>query len=257
MIVLNIILIIISSLIALFLLYVGFLFVCWLFVNPKKLYDKNSKFYRKVLNDNTAFWLWFLRVKVHVSGLEKLPKNTKKIVFVSNHRSNYDPVVTWLALKNWQPAFISKQSNFKIPFFGRFIRKCCFMPINRTSPKEAIKTVNHASKLLNLGEVSIGVYPEGTRNKTKDKTLLPFHNGVFKIAQRGDASLAIVCVRGTENIHKRVIFRKTDVYVDVLDLLDADKIKNSSTEILGKYVQEKLTERLENKNLEKELEKTA
>ena len=103
-------------------------------------------------------------------------------MFVGNHRSNFDPIIEWLVLKPWDIAFISKGENFKIPFFGRIIRKCCFMPIDRENPRKALRTINKASDLLQSGEVSIGVYPEGTRSKTGE--LLPFHDGVFHIAKK-------------------------------------------------------------------------
>jgi len=174
-----------------------------------------------------------LRIRVHVSGIEKIPKDTK-VLFVSNHRSNFDPIITWYILKKWKIAFISKPSNFKIPFFGRIIRKCCFMPIDRENPRNAIVTINKAAKLLKKQEVSIGIYPEGTRSKNGQ--LLPFHNGVFKIAQKAEAAIVVLCVTGTEKISKRTPFRRTDVYLDVLEVFSAQGIKETKTEMIGTAV---------------------
>ena len=99
-----------------------------------------------MLDSATAAAIKLLRIHVHVSGMEKIPKDTK-VLFVSNHRSIFDPIITWYALKKWKIAFVSKPSNFKIPFFGRIIRKCCFMPIDRENPRNAIVTINKAAKL--------------------------------------------------------------------------------------------------------------
>lgn len=126
-------------------------------------------------------------------------------MFVGNHRSNFDPIIEWLVLKPWDIAFISKGENFKIPFFGRIIRKCCFMPIDRENPRKALRTINKASDLLQSGEVSIGVYPEGTRSKTGE--LLPFHDGVFHIAKKAGTPIVVMSIRGTEQIHKNVLRR--------------------------------------------------
>lgn len=174
-----------------------------------------------------------LRIRVHVSGIEKIPKDTK-VLFVSNHRSNFDPIITWYILKKWKIAFVSKPSNFKIPFFGRIIRKCCFMPIDRENPRNAIVTINKAAKLLKKQEVSIGIYPEGTRSKNGQ--LLPFHNGVFKIAQKAEAAMVVLCVTGTEKISKQTPFRRTDVYLDVLEVFSAQGIKETKTEMIGTAV---------------------
>lgn len=220
-------------LLGLFLLYVLFLGICALFVNPQKIYEKHNAFYRFLLDSATAGAIRLLRIHVHISGIEKIPKNTK-VLFVSNHRSNYDPIVTWYALKNWKIAFISKFSNFKIPFFGRIIRKCCFMPIDRENPREAMVTIRKAAELLKKQEVSIGIYPEGTRSKSRE--LLPFHNGVFKIAQKAGSPIVVLSITGTEQIAKRTPFLRTDVYVDVLEVFPPQSIQDTKTEMIGTAV---------------------
>ncbi len=229
----------------LFLLYALFLLVCSLFANPKKEYENHSRFYRTLLNGATAFAMKIMRIRIHTSGLEKVPQDTKNILFVSNHRSNFDPIITWHIFKKWQPAFVSKASNFKIPIFGRFIRKCCFMAIDRKNPRNAIKTINKAAELLKKGDVSIGIYPEGTRSKNCE--LLPFHNGVFKIAQKADADIVVLAVSGTEQIHKKYPFHHTDVYIDVLDVLPAGQVKSTKTDKIGEQVKTALSEHLSKK----------
>lgn len=237
---------ILGAILALILVYILFLFVCSLFVSPKREYEKHSRFYRALLNGATALGLKIMRVRIHTSGIEKIPVGTKNLLFVGNHRSNYDPIVTWHILKKWQPAFISKASNFKIPIFGRFIRKCCFMAIDRENPRNALKTINKAAGLLQKGEVSIGVYPEGTRSKSG--VLLPFHNGVFKIAQKAEADIVVLAIQGTEKIFKNYPFHHTDVYLDVIEILPAEEVKHAKTDVLGERIRNLLESRLNKTN---------
>ena len=145
-------------------------------------------------------------------------------MFVGNHRSNFDPIIEWLVLKPWDIAFISKDENFKIPFFGRIIRKCCFMPIDRENPRKALRTINKASDLLQSGEVSIGVYPEGTRSKTGE--LLPFHDGVF---------------------HKNVLRRHSDVYLDIVQVIPASDVENGTTHTIGAEIRNMLLDSIKDK----------
>lgn len=233
---------ILAGIVALFLAYVLFLFVCSLFVNPKKEYEENSRFYRFLLNSATAGALKILRIKIHTTGLENVPTDVLPL-FVGNHRSNFDPIIQWLVFKEWKPAFISKASNFKVPFFGRFIRKCCFMTIDRENPRKALVTINKATKLIQKGEVSIGVYPEGKRSKSGE--LLPFHNGVFRIAQKANVPIVVMAISGTEKIHKRTPFRKTDIYLD-LEVIPADEVKQIKTDEIGDRVRAILENRLKN-----------
>lgn len=226
----TVILYILSAILILLAVYILFIAVCSLFINPNKEYSRNSRFYRFLLHSASAATLRLLRVRVHTTGIEKLPADTR-LLFVGNHRSNFDPIIEWQVLKAWQPAFISKESNFKIPFFGRFIRKCCFMPIDRENPRNAVKTINSAAQLLKSGEVSIGVYPEGTRSKSC--VLLPFHNGVFKIAQKANTSIAVLAITGSEKIHKQAVLKRSEVYVDVVDVIPAETVKTVRTDALG------------------------
>ncbi len=237
---------ILGSILLLLLCYILFLLVCSLLVSPKKEYAQHSSFYRWLLNSSTAAALKLLRIRVHIHGIEKIPDDTKKLLFVGNHRSNFDPIVTWYALRKWQIAYISKPSNFKIPVFGRFIRKCCFLAIDRENPRNAMKTILKAAQHLQKGEVSIGVYPEGTRSKTCQ--MLPFHNGVFKIAQRAEAPIVVLSIAGTENIHKNIPWRHTDVYLNVVDVLPAGYVKGSRTDALGEQIREDLERLLEKTN---------
>ena len=223
-------------LLGVFVLCVVFSYVCGMFVKNIE-YKKNSKFYRFLLHSWTKFGIVILRIKLHVTGLDKVPTNSR-FLLVSNHISNYDPIVTWHILKKYDLAFVSKESNFKIPFFGKFIRKCCFLEIDRTNPRNAIKTINAASELIKSNEVSIGIYPEGTRSKTEE--LLPFHNGVFKIAQKANVPIVVMKVTGTNKIYKNIPFKKSDVYVDILEVIDTDKVNNLSTGEIGEIVKKLL-----------------
>lgn len=105
------------------------------------------------------------------------------------------------------------------------------MSIDRENPRNAIVTINKAAEILGNEIASIGVYPEGTRSK--ECVLLPFHNGVFKIAQKANSSIVVLTVIGTEKIHKRAPWKATDVYLDVLEILPAEEVKSTKTDLIG------------------------
>jgi 1-acyl-sn-glycerol-3-phosphate acyltransferase len=227
------------------LLSVSFLFLCSLFIDPQKEYTHNSPFYRFLLNSASILALKVLRIKVETSGMEKVPQEEHPL-FVCNHFSNFDPIITWCVFRNWQIAFISKAENFNVPIFGKFIRKCCFMAIDRKNPRNAITTINHAAKLLREGEVSVGVYPEGTRSKTGE--LLPFHNGVFKIAQKANKPIVVLSISGTENIAQNLRKAKSShIYLDVLDVIPAETVTSNRTYVIGDRVREDIENNLKDR----------
>ena len=223
---------------ALFALYSLLIIISSFFIDTKKDYRKNSGYFRFLLDSATWLMVKLLRIRVHTSGLEKVPDG--RFLFVSNHRSNFDPILSWYVLKKQKLAFISKEDNFKIPFFGKIIRKCCFMDIDRTSAKTALVTVNKAADLLKCDEVSVGVYPEGTRNKTGEQPLLPFHSGIYIIAKKAGVPIVAATVRGTEKIHVNFPKRSSDVYIDIIDVIDADYVKTHKCDDISSITYEKI-----------------
>lgn len=220
-----------------------FLFICGLFVNTKKQYERDSKFFRALLDGSTTVILWCLGVRYKICGEEKFP-DSGNFLFISNHRSNYDPIIQWTVFKRFKLSFISKKENFKVPIYGRIIHRCCFMPIDRKSPRNAMETVNRAAKLLTDTENSVGVYPEGKRSK--ECRLLPFHAGVLKAAQKAGKPIVVSTIEGTENIFRNIKrFKKTVVTIKILETIGADRVKSLKTSELSGYCAGLMKEELE------------
>ncbi|MCR5652974.1 MAG: 1-acyl-sn-glycerol-3-phosphate acyltransferase [Ruminococcus sp.] len=231
---------VVLGVVALLVLLFIFVGICSLFADRNKVYDKESKFFRFLLTYSTAIARVLLRIKLDVRGMDKVPKG--RFLLVSNHRSKFDPILTWLVFKKQHIAFISKESNFKVPIFGRIIRKCCFMAIDRENPREALKTINQAIKLIKNDEVSVGVYPEGTRNY--EEGLLPFHNAVFKIAVKAKVPIVILTVRGAYDIQKNYPWKRSVVRMDICEVMSADKVSGMKTGEIGDYVRDVMNKSL-------------
>ena len=224
---------IIGGAVGIIILHALFLCAITLFVKNKD-YDKVNGFYRAVFMYFMRVAMFFSNLKYKTTGEEKLRDIKGRFLLVENHRSNYDPFVTILGLKLKDAAFISKPENFKIPFFGKIARKCLYTDIDRKNAKNALYTINRTAALIKSGVISYCVCPEGTRNKGEG--LLPFHDGVFKIAQKASAPIVIVAVRGTELIHKNAPWKKTTVYIDVLDVIGVEDVKALTSHELGDKV---------------------
>ncbi|MCQ2575940.1 MAG: 1-acyl-sn-glycerol-3-phosphate acyltransferase [Treponema sp.] len=239
--VLKIIGFILLGLLCLEILWLLFFNCAALCASKKKEYEKDSKFYRFLLNRMTQHIFRIARIKVHVTGEELLPKDTR-FCLVCNHRSKFDPISTWLAFRKYNLSFISKPENFSIPWFGRIIKRCLFMGINRENPRLALPTIEKSIRLLQKQEVSIAVYPEGTRSK--DMKLHEFHNAIFKIPQRANVPLVVMTCQGAELIHKNFPFHHSDVYLDVLKIYSPEEINQLKTCEIGEQVTALMLEKL-------------
>lgn len=217
-------------------------------VNSKKIYEKHSGYYRWLLNSSTWILVFFGRVHYHTKGMEKIPKDSR-FLLVCNHKSKLDPITTWYLLKDYDLAFISKEANFHVPFWGNIIRRCCFLSIDRDNPRKAMETINKAAELIKDDQVSMAVYPEGTRNFGEG--LLPFHNGIFKIAQKANVPVVICGIKGADKMKDNYPLHRSDIYFEVLDVLPADKVKAERCNDIGDYAKSLMTSFIE-KNQEEE-----
>ncbi len=222
-----------GAVIALLLLYLLFLGICVLFIDKKKEYDRQSRFYRALADSLNAVILFFCRVRIHTVGKEKLPKDTLYLL-VGNHISGYDPLITMRALREEKLIFVSKPENWNIPIAGRLAVRCCFRTIDRENARNALRTIQDCARLLNEKAGSIVIYPEGTRSKTGE--LLPFHNGVFKIAQEAKVPIVVMSISGSPAVKKNAPWRRTDVALRILSVLPAEKICSMRTAAIGNEV---------------------
>lgn len=100
--------------------------------------------------------------KIHIEGYENIPENGP-IIICPNHISFLDPPVIG-ALFTRKIYFMAKVELFKNPIISYILKRGLgAFPVKRgTSDLNAIKT---ALKHLKDGH-AIGIFPEGTRNKT-------------------------------------------------------------------------------------------
>ncbi len=195
----------------------------------KKEPKKSGAFCRVSIRLFLDLLLCALHVKCHIEGEEILPE--EPFVLVSNHRSVFDPMVVLAKTKRKKMLFISKQSNFKIPIVGPFIRRAGFFSIDRENGIRALRTLKCASDRMLNENADIGIYPEGTR--TKDGNLQEFKSGAFYLAKKANAPIVVMLVRNTEKVGKAFPIKPTHVYLQYLAVIDRQTVAEKSMEELA------------------------
>lgn len=228
--------------------FFGMVFVIFLFMflsalvmkKPKgDFVDKLSKFSRFVYQ-NTLFYLIFIgRVRVKREGIEKVPFE-QRFLLVQNHRSNYDPLISGHYLRKQNISWISKRSLFKMPLINRHMSHIGFMPMDREDLKQSMRVIIRACKYLSDDEISIGVFPEGTRNKNDNVDLLDFKHGCFKIALKTHVPIVVCVLKNADYIHRRWPWRSTHVYLKIIDVMYYDQYKDMTTVEISDYIREKM-----------------
>lgn len=120
--------------------------------------------------------------KVIVKGLENIPSDTA-VLYVGNHRSYLDIVLTCPIFPS-VTGYVAKKEMLRWPLLRDWMKNIHCLFLNRDNIKEGLKTILQGVEEVKNG-ISICIFPEGTRNKVND-TFLPFHDGSFKIADKGN-----------------------------------------------------------------------
>ena len=97
--------------ILIFLLLVALLSV---FIRIDRPADRKTRFYHWLMTNIVEVGMFLLRVRVNVTGREKIPHDTR-FLLVCNHRTIFDPVLTMAELSEFTLAKKKKKENFKIP----------------------------------------------------------------------------------------------------------------------------------------------
>ena len=213
------------------LLFLLVLFISTLFVDPRKLKEQPSSYFRFLLNQFCRLALFLGGVHVHVTGLEKVPRRSR-FMLVSNHAFAFDPLIFYYAMPWADLAFLSKKENFSIFVVAQIMHEVLCLPLDRDNDREALKAILKAIQFLREDKCSIAVFPEGGTNKTA-QPLLPFRNGAFKIAQKAHVPIVVCALVNSKAILKNMFRRRTDVYLDVLDVIPPEDFEKLKTIEIG------------------------
>ena len=74
--------------------------------------------------------------------------------------------------------YVAKKEMEKIPLLSTWMRFVYCLFLDRENPKEGLKTILQAIDYVKQG-ISICIFPEGTRNKGEELSMLPFKEGAF------------------------------------------------------------------------------
>lgn len=220
-------------------LYFVLLFATVPFLPKGREGERTSRFCRRIIWLSTDWLLFLLRIRVKLVGLD-LPE--EPCVLVSNHRSDFDPMVVLLKTRKRNLVYISKPSNFKYPLVGPFLRGAGYCPIDRDNGMRALRTLKTAAERMKTDGLDIGIYPEGTRSKTGE--LLEFKTGAFYLAKKANAPIAVMTTEGTEWVAKNLPRRKTDIRLNVVEIISREEVASLSSEELSARVRNTIARNL-------------
>ncbi len=210
--------------------------------NHEKDTDPWDKPFRFLLKASLPIILFFTRIKINSSGLEKLPSEGR-MLFVCNHQHDFDPVIIYSCFPDAKIGFIGKKEIYvTMPFIAKAMHRLHCLPIDRENDREAAKTIIKAIKKIKEDKASIALFPEGYVSKSCE--LLPFRNGSLKIALKTNVPVAVCVINNTRAIPKNIFRRTTEVEFRLLDVIYPEQYEGMNTIELGEIIHKQMEDAL-------------
>jgi len=146
-------------------------------------------------------------------GLENAP-TPQNSVYISNHQSVFD-FVTDPGMLRPRTVSLGKRDLLWVPFFGVLYWITGNILINREDKSKARDTIQQVAEAIHQRDLSVWVYPEGTRSKGRG--LLPFKTGAFRMAIAAGVPITPMC---TSTTHNKIDLNRANNGIVITEMLE-------------------------------------
>lgn len=162
----------------------------------------------------------------HYSGYKRI----EKCIYIANHQSNFDVMLVG-AIAETGTVAVGKKSLFWIPFFGLLFWLTGNILIDRNNKNKARESINQVIAKIKDKNLSIWMFPEGTRNHSKG--LLPFKMGAFHAAISAKIPIVPICISDTLiDLNRR---NNGHVILEMLPPIDTSHYNRENIRELAQY----------------------
>lgn len=210
-------------------------------------FNKNTEDYQCLRMVQRAFKLMISMAgtEVTVIGEENIPD--EPVLFIGNHRSYFDILLTYSRCKHLT-GYVAKKEMLRYPLLRDWMKRLYCLFLDRDNPKEGLKTILQAIDYIKSG-ISICIFPEGTRNDGEELSILPFHSGSFKIAEKSGCPIVPISMNNTASIFENQFprIKKTHVIIEYGKPIYPCELDKETKKRLAPYCQNLIQETV-NKN---------
>ncbi|UAJ81100.1 1-acyl-sn-glycerol-3-phosphate acyltransferase [Leifsonia sp. ZF2019] len=174
-----------------------------------------------------------LLARFRIADGAKLPRHGAFIV-APNHYSEIDPVMMGMVL--WRlgrlPRFLAKDSLFRVPVVGWFLRKSGQVPVARGGAARGAAPLDAAQKIIDEGRIVV-VYPEGSLTRDPDMWPMRGKTGAARMALEHGIPVIPMAHWGTQQVMARYskkisFFPRKTIDVKVGDPVDLSAFEGRS-----------------------------
>lgn len=162
-----------------------------------------------------------------VIGKENIPKDGA-LILAGNHRRAFDPVMVMMSTKRYVHYMAKEEVYFGL--HGLIFKALGVIKIYKNKSGN-VKSVMEAERILNNGG-TIGIFPEGTRNRTKEE-LQKFKHGTVVMAQRTNTNIVPFAIRGKYKVFNKDLTLEFGKPIDVTNMETEEANKYLKNEVLN------------------------
>lgn len=210
---------------------------------PKRKHETAFKIFSPIMN-----FILKLYYNPKIVNKEAIPKEGP-ILIVCNHKHVLDQCFAIMSTRR-PIRYMAKKEYFDGKFAWFFKLAGC-IPVDRSIHDDKAKAA--ALEVLEL-DGAVGLFPEGTRNKTDDLLLLPFKFGTVSMAQKTGATIVPCALTGDYTFRsKNLMFRvgkpfkvdKKDDLAEANDKLykEMERLMKKNFKESGRTLEEELASR--------------
>lgn len=167
-------------------------------------------------------------------------------VYVANHQNNWD-LFTVSSAVTPKVVTVGKKSLAWMPLFGQLYWLTGNILIDRANRSKAVGTIDQVVDNLKGSDVSVWMFPEGTRSRGRG--LLPFKTGAFHAAIGANVPVVPIVCSSTDDI-KLNRWNNGVVIVEVMPPVSTDGLTKEDVRTLSDTCREQMKAKLEELNAE-------
>lgn len=165
-------------------------------------------------------------------------------VYIANHQNNFDMIVA-ADIVQAKTVTVGKKSLAWIPFFGQLYYLTGNILLDRNNKSKAHNTINQVVDEIKKHNISIWMFPEGTRSRGRG--LLPFKTGAFKAAIAAGVPIVPICVSDTNNI-KLNRLNNGHMIVEMLEPIDTKSLQKEDARTLMEQCYQQMKNKIDQIN---------
>ena len=161
-----------------------------------------------------------------IVGKENIPEDGA-LIFAGNHKHAVDPTMVMMSTRRIVH-YMAKEELFR-GLHGIFLKKIGLIKVyrGRSNPNAVIE----AEKVLNNGG-TVGIFPEGTRNKTNEE-LLKFRHGAVAIAKKTNTKILPFAIKNKYKIFRKSVILEFGKPIDVSNMETEEANEYLKNEVLN------------------------